>query len=166
MAEHPVVEPAPARVGTAGAAAMERFRAWLRERNLPATPQRLAIADILFSAERQLAAEEVARELAVRGTKIGTATVYRTLDVLVESGLVVERDFSEGFRRFEPVREAVERQALRCTACGRVEAFPDADLERRIAHAAESRGFARDRHRLVVYGICRDCRARRAGPGA
>jgi Fur family ferric uptake transcriptional regulator len=137
---------------------VERFRAYLRDHNLPVTPQRLAIADVLLASDRHLSAEEVAGELRARGTKAGTATVYRTIDVLVESGLVVERDFGEGFRRFEPARDVPQHEHLLCTACGRVEEFRDERLDRMTALVAESRGFARQKHRLVIYGVCRACR--------
>ena len=136
---------------------VERFRAYLRERNLPVTPQRLAIASVLLDSDRHLSAEEVEEELRARGTKAGTATVYRTIDVLVESGLVVERDFGEGFRRFEPARDLPNHEHLLCTTCGAVEEFHDDRLEQMTVLVAESRGFARQRHRLVIYGVCRAC---------
>ena len=136
---------------------VERFRAYLREHDLPVTAQRLAIADILLASDRHLSAEEVAAELLARGTKAGTATVYRTIDVLVGSGLVVERDFGEGFRRFEPARDVPQHEHLLCTACGAVEEFRDERLGRMTALVAESRGFFRQRHRLVIYGLCHTC---------
>jgi Fur family transcriptional regulator, ferric uptake regulator len=142
VAEHPVVD---------------RFVAYLREHNLPVTAQRLAIAEALLTSERHLSAEEVAQEVTARGRKVGTATVYRTIDTLLESGLLVERDFGEGFRRFEPARDVPHHEHLVCTQCGKVEEFRDERLERMTTIVAESRGFARQRHRLVIHGICRDC---------
>jgi Fur family ferric uptake transcriptional regulator len=139
---------------------VERFVGYLREHNLPVTAQRLAIADVLLTSERHLAAEEVAQEVTVRGRTVGTATVYRTIDTLLESGLVVERDFGEGFRRFEPARDVPHHEHLVCTQCGRVEEFRDERLERMTTIVAESRGFARQRHRLVIHGVCRDCQTR------
>ena len=136
------------------------FRAYLRDRGLPVTPQRLAIADVLLGSDRHLSAEEIAGELALRGTAVGTATVYRTIDVLLESGLVIERDFGEGFRRFEPSRDAPHHEHLLCSACGAVEEFRDERLERITTEAAESRGFVRHRHRLVIHGLCRACQRR------
>ena len=147
-------------------AVVERFRAYLREHHLPITPQRLAIAGVLLVAERHMSAEEIEGELRARGTKAGTATVYRTLDVLVESGLVVERDFGEGFRRFEPARDRPHHEQLLCIACGVVEEFRDERLERRTKVFAEQRGFVRLRHRLVIYGVCRDCQFAVASVGA
>lgn len=138
-------------------AVVDRFVAYLRQHNLPVTAQRLAIAEVLLSSDRHLSAEEVASELERRGRKVGTATVYRAIDTLVESGLVVERDFGEGFRRFEPARDIPHHEHLVCTQCGKVEEFRDERLERMTTIIAESRGFARQRHRLVIHGICRDC---------
>ncbi len=138
-------------------AVVERFTAYLREHNLPVTAQRLAVAEVLLTSEHHLSAEEVAKEVSARGRTVGTATVYRTIDTLLESGLLVERDFGEGFRRFEPARDVPNHEHLVCTQCGKVEEFRDERLERMTTIVAESRGFARQRHRLVIHGICRDC---------
>lgn len=138
-------------------AVVDRFKEWLRDRGLPATAQRIAIAEVLLGADQHLSADDVCAALAQRGTKAGTATVYRTIDVLMESGLVIERDFGEGFRRFEPAQRAEAHERLICTACGRVEAVPDTRLERVAAELATAHGFTADRHRFVVYGRCRSC---------
>ena len=133
------------------------FVQYLREHNLPVTAQRLAIAEVVLGADRHLSAEEIAEEVTARGRKVGTATVYRTIDTLLESGLIVERDFGEGFRRFEPARDMPNHEHLVCTVCGKVEEFRDERLERMTTIVAESRGFARQSHRLVIHGICLDC---------
>ncbi len=129
----------------------------MAEQQLPLTPQRLAIADLLLNAEQHLSAEEVTEALAAKGLRVGSATVYRTIDVLLESGFIEERDRGEGFRRFEPKRDLPHHEQLLCTHCGRVEEFRDAALERITHRVAESRGFVRERHRLVIYGLCGDC---------
>ena len=133
------------------------FVRYLREHNLPVTAQRLAIAEVVLGADRHLSAEEIAAEVSARGRSVGTATVYRTIDTLLESGLVVERDFGEGFRRFEPARDVPNHEHLVCTVCGKVEEFRDERLERMTTIVAESRGFARQSHRLVIHGVCADC---------
>ena len=138
-------------------AVVEQFRAFLREHNLPVTQQRLAIAEVLLGADRHLTAEEVARDVSARGASVGTATVYRTIDVLVRSGLVVERDFGEGFRRFEPARDAPHHEHMLCTVCGNVKEFRDERLDRMTTLIAEAHGFARQRHLLVIYGVCDGC---------
>lgn len=142
---------------------LEQFRTYLRQHNLPVTQQRLAIAGVVFASDRHLSVEEVASDVAAHGENAGTATIYRTLDLLVKSGLVVERDFGEGFRRFEPSRGIPHHEHLLCTVCGRVDEFRDERLERMTTLIAESHGYSRQRHRLVIYGVCTDCQ-RSGGP--
>ena len=143
-------------------AVIEEFRAYLRDHNLPVTAQRQAVAEAVLAGERHLSAEEIEQELATRGIAVGTATVYRTLDVLLKSGLVVERDFGEGFKRYEPARGIPQHEHLLCTVCGRVTEFRDERLERMTTLLAESHGFVRQRHRLLLYGLCGDCSRRNA----
>jgi len=139
------------------ASALTAFKGFLRDRSLPVTAQRLAVAEAVLSSDRHLSAEDVERAVRLRGAPVGTATVYRTLDVLVESGLVVERDFGEGFRRFEPARDAPHHEHLVCSSCGSVVEFRDERLERMTTLQAEAHGYARQRHRLVIHGVCADC---------
>lgn len=136
----------------------EAFRAYLRDHNLPATAQRLAIADVVLGTDNHLSAEDVATALRERGASAGTATVYRTLEVLVKSGLVVERDFGEGFKRYEAARGVPHHEHLLCSSCGRVTEFRDERLERMTQLLAEAHDYSRQRHRLVIYGLCGDCR--------
>jgi Fur family ferric uptake transcriptional regulator len=143
-------------------ALIEAFRAYLRAHNLPVTPQRVAVAEVLLLRDRHFSAEEVAQELARQDVKVGTATIYRTLEVLVRSGLVVERDFGEGFRRFESARDMPHHEHVLCTVCGRVVEFQDERLERMTTLIAESKGYLRLRHRLVIDGVCESCRTGRA----
>ena len=77
--------------------------------------------------------------------------------MLLKSGLVVERDFGEGFKRYEPARGIPQHEHLLCTVCGRVTEFRDERLERMTTLLAESHGFVRQRHRLVIYGLCIEC---------
>jgi Fur family ferric uptake transcriptional regulator len=86
--------------------------------------------------------------------------VYRTLELLVESGLVTEHDFGEGFKRYEPgpgggVGEPHEHCI--CSSCGAVTEFSNDRLERMIALLAEEVEFRPHRHRLEIYGLCRRC---------
>ena len=137
---------------------MDRFREYLREHKLPVTGQRLAIADILLRAEAHLSADDVAAMLVKKGHSAGLATVYRTLDLLVASGLAVERDFGEGFKRFEAARDLPNHYHLTCSVCGAVIEFFDERIGDVIRRTASARGFVPAQHRLLVHGTCRACR--------
>jgi len=136
---------------------IDTFKAYLRDHNLPITNQRVAVAEAVLSSNRHLSAEDLASELRDKGASVGQATVYRTLDLLVTSGLVVERDFGEGYKRYEPARDEPHHEHLLCTVCGTVTEFRDERLDRMTTLVAEAHGYTRLRHRLVILGVCRDC---------
>ena len=141
---------------------VERFRDWLKARHLPATPPRLAIAALVLGAERPLSAEDLVDRLRNKGPAPSTATVYRTIDLLIDCGLVTEvEDRREGFRRFQPLRDDVSSNELLCTACGSVTRVPDDIVATRGRTLARANDFVAVRHRLVVYGMCAGCRAQR-----
>jgi Fur family ferric uptake transcriptional regulator len=140
-----------------GARALAAFRRYLSDRNLPATQQRLAVASVVLDAADHLSAEDVARRVEKRDLAVGLATVYRTLDLLVASGLVQQRDFGEGFRRYEPVAPGQAHEHCICSACGKVMEFSNDRLERMIALLAEEAEFRPHHHRLEVFGLCREC---------
>lgn len=140
-----------------GATLLDAFRRYLADHNLPATQQRLAVAEVVFFAGDHVSAEDVEGRLARKGDAVGTATVYRTLDLLVRSGLVREHDFGEGFKRYEPSPAGQAHEHCICSACGKVMEFSNDRLERMIALLAEEVAFRPHHHRLEIYGLCRDC---------
>jgi Fur family ferric uptake transcriptional regulator len=142
----------------------ERFRRLLRDRRLPVTRQRLAIAAELFRAGDHPSILDLQRRLRARGEAIGIATLYRTLDLLVESGLVRQHDFGQGFRRFEAAPAAPPHEHFVCERCGRVAEFANDHLERMLRMTADEQRFQYRAHRIEVRGICAECRARDLGP--
>jgi Fur family ferric uptake transcriptional regulator len=142
---------------TDGATPLERFRRYLDAHGLPLTRQRLAVAEVLCGAADEVSAEDVARRAALRGFPVGTATVYRTLDLLVRSGIARAHDFGEGFRRYARVAPGRPHERCICAACGRVTELADDRVERLIALSADAVGFKPHRHRLEVVGLCRAC---------
>ena len=106
-----------------GAALVERFRRYLRDHRQPVTRQRDIVAQVVLLAEDHPSVEGIRRALRARGENIGVATVYRTLDVLVQSGLVRAHDFGEGFKRYEPMPAHTDHEHLICERCGNVLLF-------------------------------------------
>ena len=95
-----------------------------------------------------------------RGSHVGIATLYRTVEALVESGLAREHDFGEGFKRYEPSRDRTEHAHLICRRCGKVVEFSNDRLERMLRMTADEHHFHYERYRAEVHGICQDCRTR------
>jgi Fur family ferric uptake transcriptional regulator len=134
------------------------FRRYLRQRGLPVTQQREVVADVVFASHEHLSVEEIEARLKQRGERIGKATIYRTMEILVRSGLVEDHDFGDGFKRYEhlfghqPVHEH-----LVCTHCRAVVEFERPELSRIQDEVAAEHGFLPARHRLEIYGLCGDC---------
>lgn len=143
---------------------LEQFRRWLRDHRLPVTRQRDLVAAALFGADGHLSAEALERRLREQGHPIGTATVYRTLDVLVEAGLARAHDFGTGVRRFEPLTGNSDHGHFVCTRCGTVTEFADDRLDRIVGFVADEHGFLLHRRRVELHGLCRDCQRRDLAP--
>lgn len=136
---------------------MEVFRDSLREHQLPVTQQREAIARALFESTGHLSAEDVERELRNRGEDVGKATIYRTLNLLVEVGLATEHDFDEGFKRYEAKVGPARHDHLICTSCGKVVEFQHPQLEQIQEQIAEAEGYHPVSRQLKIYGVCSEC---------
>ena len=137
---------------------LERFRRWLRDRHLPVTRQRDVVAGVLFTADGHLSVEEIQRRLRDAGERVGTATIYRSLDVLLQSGLVRSHDFGEGFKRYESAAGGGQHGHLICARCGRVTEFSTERFERILPIVADEHEFQYQRHRVEVHGLCKACR--------
>lgn len=121
------------------------------------TRQRLLIANALAAAGRQLTAEQLYRGLRRTASGIGRATVFRTLETLVEAG-VARRLEQEGHVYAYVACLPEHHHHLSCTRCGRVEEIDEAyvtPIARRLAHDL---GFEIDDARLDFYGRCAACR--------
>src|SRR5215204_4380297 len=149
---------APAPRGGSMSPFINLFRRYLREQGLPITQQREVVADVVFSTAGHLSVEDIEGALKGHGERIGKATIYRTMEILVRSGLVKEHDFGEGFKRYEhlfghqPVHEH-----LICTSCGEVIEFQSPEILRLQEEVARRHGFLPSRHRLEIYGLCAHC---------
>lgn len=142
---------------------LERFQSWLRDRHLPVTRQRDVVATAIFAQERHLSVEELHRLVQDGGHRIGAATVYRVLDVLVQSGLVHAHDFGEGFKRYEAIRSRGQHGHLICSRCGSVTEFSTERFERLLPIVADENEFQHQRHRVEIHGLCRECQGEGTG---
>ncbi|NIN72451.1 MAG: transcriptional repressor [Gemmatimonadetes bacterium] len=136
---------------------MDLFRSYLHQNRLPLTHQREAIAMALFEAEHHQSVDDLADLLRGRGEHVGKATIYRTLNLLVEAGLARELDFGEGFKRYEHQAGETQHDYLVCTSCGKVARFRREAMDRLQADVASELGFAVQSRMLKIYGFCDAC---------
>ncbi len=137
---------------------MEDFKRLLRARHLKLTPQRCDVATAFFTADRHLNSEELYRKARKLNPRIGYATVYRTMRLLTECGMAAEQHFDEAAARYETVERDHHHDHLICERCGQIVEFASAEVEKLQEQIARRLGFVISRHRMELFGICRDCR--------
>ncbi|MGI8999481.1 MAG: Fur family transcriptional regulator [Candidatus Limnocylindria bacterium] len=122
------------------------------------TQQRLIVADTLARAGRQLTAAQLYDQVRDRQPSLGRATVFRTVERLVEAG-VARRLELEGHVYAYVACQPEHHHHLSCTSCGRVEEIPESWVKPIATRATERLGFEIDDARLDFYGRCSACRA-------
>jgi Fur family ferric uptake transcriptional regulator len=138
---------------------LDTFREWLRERGLKTTSQRDDIARTFLGSNRHISVEELYAEVKKVNPRVGYATVYRTLRLLKECGLAVERHFNDGEARYEAAEGGKRaHDHFICERCSRIVEFASFELEALDQRIARKLGAVITRHRLELYGICRQCR--------
>ena len=131
----------------------ERWRAYVQDRRLNVTAQREAIVEQFLRTRDHVSIDELLLKVRKRHPKVGYATVYRTLKLLVDSGLAVERQFGDGQARYEVVGD--HHDHLICVKCGLILEFEDDEIERLQEEMAKSLGgFRVLRHKHELYCIC------------
>ncbi len=139
--------------------ATEIFRRFLKEKGLRATAARTAILNAVSAWPDHFDVEELFLTLRRRGLAVSKASVYRTLPLLVEAGLIKEIYFEDGHLHYESIHGREHHCHLRCVACRKVIEF-QTDLWPHIErHLAAAHGFLIQGHRIEVYGLCPECRA-------
>jgi Fur family transcriptional regulator, ferric uptake regulator len=125
------------------------------ERGLKMTGQRRLIARVLSEADDHPDVEELYRRASVQDDRISIATVYRTVRLLEEKGILERRDFGGGRARYEP-SEHGHHYHLIDVESGKVVEFADAEHERVMQALAERLGFELVSLRLELFGRRRD----------
>jgi len=138
----------------------EIFRKYLERRGLKLTAERLAVFDELFARHEHLEADELLVRLRAHHKKISRATIYRTLDLLVDSGIVGRVRIREEGYRYERMRAGDHHDHLICNECGRVIEFREPRIESLQDEICERYGFVLLSHSHQLRGICRQCRPR------
>ncbi len=132
----------------------------LRQRGYRLTPQREMVVETLAHSGRHMTAEEVLDVVRQRTRAVNIATVYRTLDLLVEEGLASRADLGGG-RLVYATLEHGPHIHLVCQRCGRV---VEADLDAfhlLLDEAEDAFGFVCRPQHIALPGLCRDCQKAR-----
>ena len=141
----------------------ERFK----HQGLRMTTPRKIIVEVLCKANGYITAEEIYHQVHKENPGIGLATIYRTMNILTDLGVVTRFEFGEGKARFELAETAGEDthfHQLVCTGCFKVIKYSDFSAEekgimQKIEKTLEKKyKFSITRHVVQFYGVCPECR--------
>ncbi len=151
--------------------AAEAFHAFIKAKGMRHTAERSAILDAVCHVPGHFDIDALRRELSARGSiPVSRATLYNTLNLLTEAGLVCVHHFEDRPTLYEFTYGTAGRNHLLCTGCGRILPFEDEALDA-VLDRLSPPGFRPTGHSVEVYGLCDRCQRKRGprtatGPGS
>ena len=128
----------------------------LHERGLRWTPQRRLLVDVLAGTDGHITGAELVERCREQDPEVTPSTVYRTLDVLEDIGLIRHAHGLDGREEFH-VRPGREHGHMHCSVCHRAWEISGDDVAELVDDFERTRGFRVDLGHLSVIGICQDC---------
>src|SRR5579859_5359871 len=135
----------------------QRFIDFLTGKRLRLTSQRRTIIDTAFSTRQHFTAEQLLAWSRQRDKSVSRATVYRTLPLLTESGLVREMDFGKDYKFYDPnYAEHPNHNHIICNDCEKIVEFESDKIEKLENEISHKLGFAVKAQRLQITGSCEE----------
>lgn len=135
----------------------DALRRYVRSRGINYTRARQHILDGVLDLNGHFEAEQVLYLLRERGLKVGKATVYRTLPLLVDCGILKQVRFDARRAHYEHAFGEDPHDHMLCRRCGRIIEFASADVRTLCANLARRHHFHVINHRFQILGLCWEC---------
>jgi len=137
----------------------EKYREFLATKGLRMTRERAIIVDEVFSSHEHFDAEQLIQRLALRktGRRVSRSTIYRSLALLEEAGLLRKVARQDDREIWEHDYGYPQHDHLICQQCGRLIEFYNEAISEILDEVARKHGFRMEGHRLEVHGLCDDC---------
>ena len=138
-------------------AAKEKFLYFLDQKNLRITSQRRAIVDTVFGTDLHFTAEQLLEWAREKDSSVSRATVYRTLPLLTESGLVHEMDFGKDYKIYDPnYADHPNHNHIICDDCDKIVEFESDRLEALETEISSKLGFEVNSQQLRINASCEE----------
>jgi Fur family ferric uptake transcriptional regulator len=128
----------------------------LSQKGYRMTPQRMMILEAIEGASGHISAEDIYQDIRKRYPGLNVSTVYRTLELLKEMGMVTETDMGDGRVRFHSAGHE-HHHHLVCSRCGKVIDLDESMMAPLTDMLAEKYNFRADLKHLAIFGHCKNC---------
>lgn len=137
--------------------AEQRFEEYLKSKELKYTSERILILKAIFSFRKHFDVEELFERLRKQGNYVSRATIYRTIPLLLQSGLIAETFRCKNRIGYENIFKKKHHDHLLCIKCGKAIEFFNEKIERLQNEVCKKYNFRPLEHRLGIKGYCEDC---------
>ena len=136
---------------------LNRFKEALKKEGLKYTPQRTAVLEEIIKDKGHRESEEIYLALKKKGQSVSRATVYRTMDILVNNRFARKMNLGDGRARYESKVNSPHHDHLVCIDCGLIVEFMDQQIEDLQDKIAIQYNFQLKRHIHQLFGLCKKC---------
>ena len=133
------------------------FKDVLRKKGLKVTPQRIAVLKEIIKDKGHRESEDVYMAIKIRKIHVSRATVYRTLDILVQHGFARKLNLGDGRARYETKIDSPHHDHIICNNCGKIIEFVNHEIEEMQEKIAKHHQFKLQQHIHQLFGICKEC---------
>jgi Fur family ferric uptake transcriptional regulator len=134
----------------------ELLAKFMAQKGLKSTRQRSLIVSAFFDQPGHVSVEELVGQVRRLDPRVSTATVYRTMKLLTDAGLVHARHFGDGQTRYESAAGREHHDHLICTRCNTIVEFENDRIEALQHAVAKKHGFVVTDHKMELYGLCKN----------
>jgi len=137
---------------------LQQLHTRLRASGQRLTPQRMLILELLYAHGDHATADEIFAAAQERYPYLNISTVYRTLELLRDLGIIAETDLGDGRRQFALLSDERHHHLI-CLQCGHVDEIDDEPFDALREGLRTARGFEARIDHLAIFGTCRFCAA-------
>jgi len=135
----------------------QKFEEFLKSKEFKYTSERKLILNATLSFHNHFDVEELFERLRKQGNNVSRATIYRTIPLLIQSGLIIETLHCQDKTSYENIFNKKHHDHLVCVKCGKTIEFFDERIEKLQEEVCRQHNFVPTEHRLGIKGYCEDC---------